>query len=193
MEDHLDRIDRNIIAALSLDGRLSMSALAARVGLSKTPVQARLRRLEPKPPAVMPSVGGSNRPQVGRRLCLWPLSRHTARLLPKEGLLINSFPFRLGRPEEAHENPPPSLNDLWLLDKVPFLVSRNHLTVLLVDGARYVVQDRGSHLGTIVNERKIGGNSPFKEVELEDGDNVIILGHASSPFKFRAAVENAPA
>ncbi|MDP3897452.1 MAG: Lrp/AsnC ligand binding domain-containing protein [Mesorhizobium sp.] len=46
MEDQLDRIDRNIIAALTADGRLSMASLAARVGLSKTPVQARVRRLE---------------------------------------------------------------------------------------------------------------------------------------------------
>jgi Lrp/AsnC family leucine-responsive transcriptional regulator len=45
-EDQLDRIDRNIVAALSRDGRLSMADLAAQVGLSKTPVQARLRRLE---------------------------------------------------------------------------------------------------------------------------------------------------
>ncbi|PZO73935.1 MAG: proline dehydrogenase transcriptional activator [Mesorhizobium amorphae] len=44
--DHLDRIDRAIIAALSQDGRLSMAALGERVGLSKTPVQARVRRLE---------------------------------------------------------------------------------------------------------------------------------------------------
>ena len=46
MTDHLDRIDRNILAALSADGRLSMAELATRVGLSKTPVQARVRRLE---------------------------------------------------------------------------------------------------------------------------------------------------
>lgn len=46
MVDQLDRIDRNILAALSRDGRLSMAELAARVGLSKTPVQARVRRLE---------------------------------------------------------------------------------------------------------------------------------------------------
>lgn len=44
--DQLDRIDRNILAALSREGRLSMAELAARVGLSKTPVQARVRRLE---------------------------------------------------------------------------------------------------------------------------------------------------
>ncbi len=45
-KDQLDRIDRNILSALAADGRLSMSVLAAKVGLSKTPVQARVRRLE---------------------------------------------------------------------------------------------------------------------------------------------------
>jgi Lrp/AsnC family leucine-responsive transcriptional regulator len=44
--DHLDRIDRNILAALGRDGRMSMNELAEKVGLSKTPVQARVRRLE---------------------------------------------------------------------------------------------------------------------------------------------------
>ncbi|WP_011580663.1 MULTISPECIES: Lrp/AsnC ligand binding domain-containing protein [Chelativorans] len=44
--DRLDRIDRNILDALSQDGRLSTAELAKQVGLSKTPVQARLRRLE---------------------------------------------------------------------------------------------------------------------------------------------------
>lgn len=44
--DRLDRIDRNILAALSREGRLSMSEVASKVGLSKTPVQARVKRLE---------------------------------------------------------------------------------------------------------------------------------------------------
>ena len=39
-------MDRNILAALSSDGRLSMAELSHQVGLSKTPVQARVRRLE---------------------------------------------------------------------------------------------------------------------------------------------------
>lgn len=46
MPDQLDRIDRNILAALSREGRLSSAELAQRVGLSKTPVQARVKRLE---------------------------------------------------------------------------------------------------------------------------------------------------
>lgn len=42
----LDRMDYAILAELARDGRLSVTELAARVGLSKTPVQARMRRLE---------------------------------------------------------------------------------------------------------------------------------------------------
>jgi Lrp/AsnC family leucine-responsive transcriptional regulator len=46
LEDQLDRIDRNILAALGRNGRQSMADLATTVGLSKTPVQARVKRLE---------------------------------------------------------------------------------------------------------------------------------------------------
>jgi Lrp/AsnC family leucine-responsive transcriptional regulator len=42
----LDRFDRAILAALAAEGRLSIVELARRVGLTKSPVQARLRRLE---------------------------------------------------------------------------------------------------------------------------------------------------
>lgn len=41
----LDRFDRAILDALSEDGRMTVTDLAARVGLSKTPAQVRLRRL----------------------------------------------------------------------------------------------------------------------------------------------------
>lgn len=44
--DQLDRLDRSILSALREDGRQSLSQLAKKVGLSKSPVQTRLRRLE---------------------------------------------------------------------------------------------------------------------------------------------------
>lgn len=44
--DFPDRIDLKILAALRTDARLSMAALAQQVGLSKSPVTARVRRLE---------------------------------------------------------------------------------------------------------------------------------------------------
>ncbi|MBY3325568.1 winged helix-turn-helix transcriptional regulator [Rhizobium laguerreae] len=41
----LDQFDRKILTALTEDGRLSITDLAARVGLSKTPCQIRFKRL----------------------------------------------------------------------------------------------------------------------------------------------------
>lgn len=122
-------------------------------------------------------------------LRLFPLSRHTAGILDPEGLAISTFPFRIGRANEARESQPLDLNDLWLLDKSPFSVSRNHAVFDLIDGNRYIVRDRGSHLGTIVNQKPIGGKSLIREAELEEGDNVIVLGGRSSPFQFRAVLQ----
>jgi Lrp/AsnC family leucine-responsive transcriptional regulator len=42
----LDRFDRAIVQILSGEGRVSITDLATRIGLSKSPTQARLRRLE---------------------------------------------------------------------------------------------------------------------------------------------------
>jgi len=41
----IDRIDRRILGELARDGRLSITELASRVGLSKTPCQTRVARL----------------------------------------------------------------------------------------------------------------------------------------------------
>ena len=42
----LDRFDRAIMLVLAQEGRISVTELAKRIGLSKSPAQARLRRLE---------------------------------------------------------------------------------------------------------------------------------------------------
>ncbi len=42
----LDRFDRAILDVLSSDGRISVTDLSHRIGLSKTPTLARLKRLE---------------------------------------------------------------------------------------------------------------------------------------------------
>jgi Lrp/AsnC family transcriptional regulator, leucine-responsive regulatory protein len=46
MPNDLDRFDQAILAALSTEGRLSATELARRIGLSKSPTQARMKRLE---------------------------------------------------------------------------------------------------------------------------------------------------
>ena len=42
----LERFDRAILLVLAQEGRISVTELAKRIGLSKSPAQARLRRLE---------------------------------------------------------------------------------------------------------------------------------------------------
>ncbi len=44
--EKLDALDERILDVLAEEGRVSISDLARRVGLSKTPVQVRVRRLE---------------------------------------------------------------------------------------------------------------------------------------------------
>ena len=44
--EDLDRFDRAILRVLAEDGRISVTDLAARIGLSKSPTQARMKRLE---------------------------------------------------------------------------------------------------------------------------------------------------
>ena len=46
MDDRLDKFDLKLLDVLSSDGRISVTALADRIGLSKSPTQARLRKLE---------------------------------------------------------------------------------------------------------------------------------------------------
>jgi CRP-like cAMP-binding protein len=152
----------------------------------------RIRRLE----AEVESLRGGRSAPEGRvggafRLLLCPLSRLTAGMLPPEGMVIQKFPFRLGRASEAFEPQSLDLNDLWLLDKTPFEVSRNHLAFELTETGKYLVRDRGSKLGTIVNEQAIGGRSASKTAELTEGDNVVILGPRSSRYQFRAVLEPA--
>ena len=45
MMSELDEFDRKIVAALRADGRMTVTDLADRIGLSKTPTQMRLKRL----------------------------------------------------------------------------------------------------------------------------------------------------
>jgi Lrp/AsnC family leucine-responsive transcriptional regulator len=44
--DPLDAFDQAILSVLEAEGRISATALAAKIGLSKSPTQARIKRLE---------------------------------------------------------------------------------------------------------------------------------------------------
>lgn len=121
---------------------------------------------------------------------LHPLTRKAAETLPDEGLLVTRFPLRIGRTTGANEREALDLNDVWLLDSPPFNVSRNHCELALGrDGP--IIRDRGSHLGCVVNDVRIGGQTATDYAPLELGDNVVVIGSRMSPYQFRVEVRPA--
>jgi pSer/pThr/pTyr-binding forkhead associated (FHA) protein len=113
---------------------------------------------------------------------------------------IERFPYRVGREsrgtqrtadgfvsERRNPGSRPS-NDLYLVERdEPMNVSRAHFLIER-DGAGYVLVDRESTCGTIVEGELAGGDTRGGTVALHDGD-VIIVGTSNSPyaFKFRIA------
>ncbi len=111
---------------------------------------------------------------------------------------ISVFPFRVGRDSRSLRRAAPRTlvdrrkpaarptNDVYLAEPAePFQVSREHLQIQH-NGTRYVLVDRESACGTIVEGTVVGGAHRGGAVQLNDGD-VIIVGSSKSPFvlKFR--------
>ena len=115
-------------------------------------------------------------------------------------MTIDRFPFRVGREcrtavskvmaVERRRGMAPPLNDLYLVEPVPQLdpvVSREHFLIDFTEG-KFVLTDRGSPCGTIVNGKIIGGDRRGGHTELHDQDE-IALEAEGSPFVFKFRVE----
>ena len=109
---------------------------------------------------------------------------------------IASFPFRIGREsrmvpsthlasEDLRLNAAPQLNDLYLRDpsRKRLQISREHFAIEYA-GGKFFLLDRGSSCGTIVAERRVGGDRAGGQTELRSGDR-IGAGNDSSPCVFR--------
>src|SRR5262245_66095046 len=107
------------------------------------------------------------------------------RALHGEQRVIERFPFKVGRESRLGSAPPvqtadrrlrtaPQLNDLYIVDRGDILnVSREHL-LIEHEGDHYVLADRGSACGTIVEGRTVGGDRKGGRVELHDHDVIIV-------------------
>lgn len=116
-------------------------------------------------------------------------TRHTRDALGGREIEILRFPFRVGRYSERDEGDVFSQNDLMIEDESPYNVSRNHFAIDWIEDGIWVV-DRGSRLGTIVDGKRIGGESKDQMVKLREGQNKVIAGTRSSPFRFIVTVRD---
>ena len=112
---------------------------------------------------------------------------------------ITSFPYRVGRESRGIQPTPhgfvrerrnpgshPS-NDLYLVEGAePLNVSREHFEIDR-EGAGYILVDRASTCGTLVEGGIVGGDTRGGSRSLHDGD-VIIVGSSRSPYAFKFRV-----
>ena len=113
-------------------------------------------------------------PHSSEVIILSGLNESSSEALDGGEMNISKFPFMVGRMHAG--------NDLQLQDFPPYSISRNHFLIDKVGGS-YVVIDRGSRLGTIVNGRKINVQSVLNRKE-----NEIIAGPHHSPFVFKLEI-----
>ena len=96
---------------------------------------------------------------------------------------IKEFPYKIGREGSLGADSPFGLNDLFLKDRIPWNVSRNHCAIER-RGATILIKDRGSNVGTIVNGTPIGVRFTKVAAELNPGENELIIGVKGSPHVF---------
>ncbi len=113
---------------------------------------------------------------------------------------LTHFPFKIGRESRAPRpangdlvelrlGVAPDLNDLYLIEprwSDLVQISREHLQIEQ-DGQRFFVADRGSHCGTIVAGRLVGGNRSVGRTEVRHGD-LIVVGNDRSDYIFRFGI-----
>jgi hypothetical protein len=136
-----------------------------------------------KPAAPPPPPGGY------QSVVLQALTEHARARLPEPVVTITKFPFRIGRKHEVQGKGATvfAANDLAVADDKPYQISRNHCSIER-EGDHFFVRDRGSTVGTLVNDTAIGLAEDTLTCDLRGGDNEILLGADDSPFKFKVTL-----
>jgi hypothetical protein len=136
-----------------------------------------------KPAAAPPPPGGY------QSVVLQALTEHARARLPEPVVTITKFPFRIGRKHEVQGKGATvfAANDLAVADDKPYQISRNHCSIER-EGDHFFVRDRGSTVGTVVNDTAIGLAEDTLTCDLRGGDNEILLGADDSPFKFKVTL-----
>jgi pSer/pThr/pTyr-binding forkhead associated (FHA) protein len=139
----------------------------------------------------------STQPATGR-VALAALTPEAKSAIGGAELSITSFPFRVGRDSRGKRAVARVLmdrrrtasrpnNELYLTEPDPATnVSREHFQIEH-NGTQYVLVDRQSTCGTIVEGQVVGGKQAGGAVILRDGD-VIIVGTSASRFAFKFRV-----
>lgn len=134
-----------------------------------------------------------------RRVVLAALTPEARDALGAAEIEITRFPFRVGRESRGAQRAVARIvlerrrpgnrpnNELYLVEhEEPMNVSREHFQIE-DNGTGYVLVDRQSTCGTLVEGKVVGGRQAGGAAPLADGD-VIIVGTSSSRYVFKFRV-----
>jgi len=116
------------------------------------------------------------------------VSKKAEKALGRREIGIEKFPLLVGRKTKHHQKDALLKNDLRLVDGKPFFISRNHFAFLKSD-ENYYIRDRGSSLGTFLNDVLLGGGAMENRGQLQPGVNQLHLGGKNSGYHFQVVVE----
>jgi pSer/pThr/pTyr-binding forkhead associated (FHA) protein len=128
------------------------------------------------------------------------LSEESRNAMQRDEREIGHVPYRVGRERrvalvageyrsiERRESSAAPTNDLYLLDTGEKLnVSREHFQIEQEPDGGYVLVDRGSACGTIVDDQPVGGHDEGGRCPLKNG-STIRVGVRSSPYLFEFVI-----
>ena len=143
-------------------------------------------------PAVSPAVEFSAEaaPVALLRAVLVPTRKGVARAMGISRIDIDTFPYVVGRHATVEEHSAPHRVDLLIEDVEPFRLSREHFAIVARDNG-LAVEDRRSHLGTVVNGVAIGTYCKSDSAPLVNGLNRIVAGGGHSRYEFEVTVSTA--
>lgn len=124
------------------------------------------------------------------------LTEEARKSMQRDERLIEHVPYRVGREQrvalvggeyrsiERRATDAIPTNDLYMLDIGEKLnVSREHFQIEQEQDGSYVLVDRGSACGTIVDDQPVGGHDHGGRCPLKNGSTVRV-GTRSSPYLF---------
>ena len=134
------------------------------------------------------TVGMTAASYFGKKVVISGVTPGAMSALDNTSIEIETFPYKIGRKTDSFYRDLFSNNDLYIRDTKPYNISRNHLSIQSYMGKFFII-DRGSSLGTIVNDTRIGGRLQKHEIELlRNRENIVTFGPYESPFKFKVSI-----
>lgn len=105
-----------------------------------------------------------------------------------DGVTIERLPFRVGRHLRAEEKATTRKAELMVQASYGDEISPLHFAVENHEG-RVIVRDLASHLGTLVNKKRIGHFEQFSTADVRFGSTPIQAGGLESPYRFLLLTE----